>query len=102
MINGYVITLDTSQESIEASHKCIGSIRSTESEIRPHVLSATVPRQIKRHLEEIDMGGVVWTYPLTKEEDGLDIKTGLILETLSLLKKYLIVLPVRLSYETMV
>ena len=38
MINGYVITLDTSQESIEASHKCIGSIRSTESEINPHVL----------------------------------------------------------------
>ena len=38
MINGYVITLDTSQESIEASHKCIGSIRSTESEIDPHVL----------------------------------------------------------------
>ena len=37
MINGYVITLDTSQESIEASHKCIGSIRSTESEITPHV-----------------------------------------------------------------
>ena len=79
MINGYVITLDTSQESIEASHKCIGSIRSTESEIRPHVFTATVPRQIKRHLEEIDMGGVVWTYPLTKEEDGLDIKTGLYL-----------------------
>jgi GR25 family glycosyltransferase involved in LPS biosynthesis len=25
------------------------------------------------------MGDVVWTYPLTKEEDGLDIKTGLYL-----------------------
>ena len=82
MINGYVITLDTSQESIEASHKCIGSIRSTESEIRPHVFTATVPRQIKRHLEEIEMGNCEWTYPITKEEDGLDILSGLIPETL--------------------
>ena len=79
MINGYVITLDTNQESVEATHKCIGSIRSTKSEIDPSVFVATVPRQIKRHLEEIDMGDVVWTYPLTKEEDGLDIKTGLYL-----------------------
>ena len=38
MINGYVITLDTNQESIEASHKCIGSIRSTKSEIDPSYL----------------------------------------------------------------
>ena len=79
MIKGYIITLDTNQESIEATHKCIGSIRSTKSEIDPSVFVATVPRQIKRHLEEIDMGDVVWTYPLTKEEDGLDIKTGLYL-----------------------
>jgi GR25 family glycosyltransferase involved in LPS biosynthesis len=79
MIKGYIITLDTNQESIEATHKCIGSIRNTKSEIDPSVFVATVPRQIKRHLEEIDMGDVVWTYPLTKEEDGLDIKTGLYL-----------------------
>ena len=79
MIKGYIITLDTNQESVEATHKCIGSIRSTKSEIDPSVFVATVPRQIKRHLEEIDMGDVVWTYPLTKEEDGLDIKTGLYL-----------------------
>ena len=79
MINGYVITLDTSQESIEASHKCIGSIRNTESDIMPVVFTATTPTDIKQHLEEIDMGDIVWTYPLTKEEDGLDIKTGLYL-----------------------
>jgi GR25 family glycosyltransferase involved in LPS biosynthesis len=79
MIKGFIITLDTNQESIEASHKCIGSIRSTKSEIDPSVFVATVPRQIKRHLDEIDMGGIIWTYPLTKEEDGLDIKTGLYL-----------------------
>jgi GR25 family glycosyltransferase involved in LPS biosynthesis len=79
MIKGYIITLDTNQESIEATHKCIGSIRNTKSEIDPSVFVATVPRQIKRHLEEIDMGDIVWTYPLTKEEDGLDIKTGLYL-----------------------
>ena len=79
MLKGYIITLDNNQESVEATHKCIGSIRNTKSEIDPSVFVATVPRQIKRHLEEIDMGGVVWTYPLTKEEDGLDIKTGLYL-----------------------
>ena len=79
MIKGYIITLDNNQPSVEACHKCIGSIRNTKSEIDPSVFVATVPRQIKRHLEEIDMGDIVWTYPLTKEEDGLDIKTGLYL-----------------------
>ena len=44
--------------------------------------TATVPRQIKRHLEEIEMGNCEWTYPITKEEDGLDILSGLIPETL--------------------
>ena len=79
MINGYVITLDTSQESIEASHKCIGSIRNTESDIMPVVFTATTPTDIKKHLEEIDMGNCEWTYPVTKEEDGLDILSGLYL-----------------------
>ena len=79
MIKGYIITLDNNQPSVEACHKCIGSIRSTKSEIDPSVFVATVPRQIKRHLEEIDMGNCEWTYPVTKEEDGLDILSGLYL-----------------------
>ena len=79
MIKGYIITLDNNQESVEATHKCIGSIRNTKSEIDPSVFVATVPRQIKRHLEEIDMGNCEWTYPITKEEDGLDILSGLYL-----------------------
>jgi GR25 family glycosyltransferase involved in LPS biosynthesis len=79
MIKGYIITLDNNQPSVEACHKCIGSIRNTKSEIDPSVFVATVPRQIKRHLEEIDMGNCEWTYPVTKEEDGLDILSGLYL-----------------------
>jgi|SRR5210317_660458 len=62
--------------------KLLKSIADTDSEINPEILSAATPENINqklRAIETIDGDAVNWTYPLSEQQDRLDIGTGMYL-----------------------
>jgi GR25 family glycosyltransferase involved in LPS biosynthesis len=62
--------------------KLLESINKTESEIEPEILSAATPDTVNQKLktiETIDADSVNWTYPLSEQQDRLDIGTGMYL-----------------------
>jgi GR25 family glycosyltransferase involved in LPS biosynthesis len=62
--------------------KLLSTIEETESEINPEILSAATPETINqklREIETIDADSVNWTYPLSEQQDRLDIGSGMYL-----------------------
>ena len=64
-------------ESTVATRMIIESIKKTGTKLEPIILPATTPQTIGEGIDQLDMNGVAWTYPLDEHQDGLDLKTGL-------------------------
>jgi len=64
-------------ESTVATRHVIESIKKTGTKLEPIILPATTPKTIGEGIDQLDMNGVAWTYPLDEHQDGLDMKTGL-------------------------
>lgn len=64
-------------ESTVATRHVIESIKKTGTKLEPIILPATTPKTIGEGIDQLDMNGIAWTYPLDEHQDGLDMKTGL-------------------------
>ena len=80
MITGLIIKVEG--EGGPYVEKLLRSIAETESEINPEILSAATPENVNdklRKIETIDADSINWTYPVSEEQDRLDIGTGMYL-----------------------
>ena len=77
LMKAFIISMINNHESTVATRHVIESIKTTKSELEPIVLPATTPNTIGEGIDQLDMNGVAWTYPLDEHQDGLDMKTGL-------------------------
>ena len=64
-------------ESTVATRMVIESIKKTGTKLEPIILPATTPNTIGEGIDQLNMSGIAWTYPLDEHQDGLDMKTGL-------------------------
>jgi len=64
-------------ESTVATRMVIQSIKETGSKLEPIIMPATIPDTIGVDIRGLGLGGIAWTYPIDKHQDGLDMKTGL-------------------------
>tara|TARA_B100000282_G_C31729149_1_gene490033 strand:- start:400 stop:1140 length:741 start_codon:yes stop_codon:yes gene_type:complete len=82
MMKALVITLTNNHEATLASRQLIASIKKTQSKLEPMVIDATTPLTMNEDLKKIDYidaDGLPWTWPLSEEDDKLDMRTGLYL-----------------------
>lgn len=80
MNKAFIISLVNNHQATVSTRLLIESIRTTKSELEPIVLPATTPADINdglRSIKEIAAAKLRWTYPVTPEQDGVDLSTGL-------------------------
>ena len=81
-MQAYIITMINNHDSVVAARKQIISIANTSSNLDTFIFNAITPATIDVTMKRFfDNTGVIkniqWTYPITKEDDRYDIKSGL-------------------------
>jgi len=76
-MKAFIISMINNHESTVATRHVIESIKKTGTKLEPIILPATTPKTIGEGIDQLDMNGIAWTYPLNEHQDGLDMKTGL-------------------------
>lgn len=81
-MQAYIITMMNNHDSVVAARKLLVSIANTSSNIDPLIFNAVIPSTINITVNRFFnntgiLKNIQWTYPITKEDDRYDIKSGL-------------------------
>jgi|TARA_B110000908_G_scaffold171988_1_gene236929 GR25 family glycosyltransferase involved in LPS biosynthesis len=82
MMKALVITLTNNYVSNLGSRMLLSSIKDTKSKLETMIVDATTPITLAEDLSKIDYintTGLEWSWPITEDQDRLDLKTGLYL-----------------------
>jgi len=79
-IKAVIISLTQQASATHATRRLLSSIQNTGSHINPLIMDATTPATIESSTQSIHhlrTKKLKWTWPLSAEENGLDLATGL-------------------------
>lgn len=76
-MKAFVITIDGNEVSNTMADRCIKSIADTKSDLDVEKFAATTPETISEGMKEVWDEKVYWTWPKTKEQESVDVRTRL-------------------------